>query len=188
RLAAAREELGLPEGVTAPSLAVGGLAGVQAAGAARGGGCASSDLSAHANGQIPEEALCALRTAPGHRLRGDAAAAFDAMSRAYEQVFGTPLCVTDSYRPLADQIRLRATKPGLAAVPGTSRHGLGRAVDLCGGVEDFGTPQHEWVVQRAPLFGWFHPSWAGRGGSKPEPWHFEFAETATGAGAAPAVP
>ena len=181
-LAAARERLGTAA-APAPGVAVlldAGL-GDTAAGA---GGCASSDVSAHANGQIPLAALCPLQTAPGHLLRADAARSFDAMSRAYAQAFGTPLCVTDSYRSLAEQIAVRASKPALAAVPGTSRHGLGRAVDLCGGVERFGTPQHAWVVQRAPLFGWFHPSWADEGGSKPEPWHFEFAESAGGSGTA----
>jgi len=54
-------------------------------------------------------------------------------------------------------------------------HGMGRAVDLCGGVQDFSSPAHRWMRQNAPLYGWFHPSWAAAGGSLPEPWHFEFA-------------
>jgi LAS superfamily LD-carboxypeptidase LdcB len=62
----------------------------------------------------------------------------------------------------------------MAAVPGTSNHGWGRAVDLCGGIESFGTPQHDWLVANAPRFGWVHPSWAEVTGSRPEPWHFEF--------------
>jgi hypothetical protein len=31
------------------------------------------------------------------------------------------------------------------------------------------------MVDNAPRFGWFHPEWAELDGSKPEPWHWEFA-------------
>jgi D-alanyl-D-alanine carboxypeptidase len=41
-------------------------------------------------------------------------------------------------------------------------------------VEDFDAPAHAWLVAHAALFGWFHPAWAARGGSLPEPWHWEF--------------
>ena len=71
-------------------------------------------------------------------------------------------------------MNLYATKPNLAARPGTSNHGWGTALDLCGGIQDFGTAEHEWMFLNAPLYGWFHPAWAQRGGSRPEPWHFEF--------------
>ncbi|MEJ5915646.1 D-alanyl-D-alanine carboxypeptidase family protein [Pseudokineococcus sp. 1T1Z-3] len=202
RLAATRAELGLPAGASAPGAGA-RLAPDPAAGSAfdssrdpaaqraasavladlpaGAGGCSTTDLSAYPNGEIPASALCPLQSAPGHQLRGDAARAFDAMSRDYATVFGTPICVTDSYRSLPEQISVKARKPALAATPGTSKHGLGRAVDLCGGVQTFGTPQHEWMVSRAPLYGFFHPSWAKAGGAKPEPWHFEFAQRAVGA-------
>ena len=74
----------------------------------------------------------------------------------------------------SEQVALYASKPNLAAVPGTSNHGLGVAVDLCGGIESFGTVQHQWLFTHAPLFGWFHPLWAEPTGSRPEPWHWEF--------------
>ena len=97
------------------------------------------------------------------------------MSKAYASQSGVPLCVTDSYRSLPEQISITGTRGRFAATPGTSRHGLGRALDLCGGVQDFSSPAHRWMKQNGPLFGWFHPSWAAAGGSLPEPWHFEFA-------------
>jgi LAS superfamily LD-carboxypeptidase LdcB len=97
------------------------------------------------------------------------------MGAAYEEAMGITLCITDSYRPRASQEQVFKTKPGLAAVPGTSNHGWGIAVDLCGGVERFGTPQHEWVSSNGPAFGWLLPAWAAQTGSKPEPWHFEYA-------------
>ena len=138
------------------------------------GACAGGNVSRYPNGAIPLSALCPLWGAPGHYLRADAAYAFDRLSEAYAQDYGEPLCVTDSYRSLASQESLYATKPGLAAVPGTSNHGWGTAVDFCGGVESFGSPAHEWMRSHAPLFGFFHPEWAQAGGSRPEPWHWEF--------------
>lgn len=138
------------------------------------GRCAGGDLGGYANGQLPTAALCPLWGAPGHLLRGDAAASFSTMSKAFAAEFSTPICVTDSYRPYSVQVLLYETKRSLAAYPGTSQHGWGRAADLCGGIQSFGTPEHEWLALNAPRFGWFHPSWAAPGGSRPEPWHFEY--------------
>lgn len=127
-----------------------------------------------ANGMIPSEALCALNGVSYHALRCDAATAYDAMSQAYVKQFGTAICITDSYRSFAAQVRLYAEKPGLAAVPGTSNHGWAMAVDLCGGIESFSSVQHAWMVANAPKFGWLHPDWARQGGGREEPWHWEF--------------
>ena len=130
--------------------------------------CAWTSTAGYANGFLPPEVLCPLTAASGHRLRADAARAFDRMAKAYD------LCLTDSYRSYGSQVDVYARKPGLAAVPGTSNHGLGVAVDLCGGVETFGTPAYRWMAANAPRYGWVHPSWAEQGGSRPEPWHWEF--------------
>jgi LAS superfamily LD-carboxypeptidase LdcB len=100
------------------------------------------------------------------------------MDRAFAEEMGTSLCITDSYRSREAQEQLYIAKPGLAAVPGTSNHGVGLAVDLCGGVERFGTAEHAWMLTHGPRFGWFHPDWAGPDGSRPEAWHFEFGDTA----------
>ncbi|HYN66752.1 MAG TPA: M15 family metallopeptidase [Ornithinibacter sp.] len=135
----------------------------------------TNDLAFHPNGMIPPSGLCPVWGAAGERLSPAAAASFNALSKAYAAQTGVPLCITDSYRSLPDQISVKATRGRFAATPGTSRHGLGRAVDLCGGVQDFGSPAHRWMRQNAPLYGWFHPSWAAAGGSLPEPWHWEFA-------------
>lgn len=138
-------------------------------------GTCQADDGVYPNGQLPASALCPLYKAPGQYLREDPARAFNALSRAYEQATGRPICVTDSYRTLAGQYSVYARKPTLAAKPGTSKHGLGRAVDMCGGVQSFGDPAHLWMKQNAPLFGWYHPAWAEPTGSKPEPWHWEYA-------------
>jgi murein DD-endopeptidase MepM/ murein hydrolase activator NlpD len=127
-----------------------------------------------ANGEIPESSLCTATFLGDQLLRCDAAVGLRMMSAAYESAMGEPLCMTDSYRSRAGQEALFVVKPGLAATPGTSNHGWGVAVDLCGGVERFGTPQHEWLVANGPAFGWQHPPWAAADGSRPEAWHFEF--------------
>jgi hypothetical protein len=147
---------------------------LDAARAAAGASCAGTATTA-ANGFLPASALCPLAGAPGHRLRADAAADFARLTAASLAERGTALCVTDSYRSYAAQVDVFARKPQLAAVPGTSRHGFGVALDLGCGVESFGTEAHRWMQVNGPRFGWVHPAWAGPGGSMPEPWHWEHA-------------
>lgn len=128
----------------------------------------------HKNGRIPASALCPLKTAPGHMLRCDAQAAFDRLSYAYSARFGRPISITDSYRDYDTQVILKRRKGRLAATPGTSNHGWALATDLGGGINSFGTAEHQWMRANAPKFGWVHPSWARQGGSLPEAWHWEF--------------
>jgi peptidoglycan DL-endopeptidase CwlO len=125
------------------------------------------------NGFIPQTALCPIGIG-SHLLRCDAAMAFAALNEAYTRAFGTPMCVTDSYRTFDAQVRLYGAKPALAAVPGTSDHGWGLAVDLCGGAESFGSAQYAWLRAHAPAGGWVNPDWARPGAGREEPWHWEF--------------
>ncbi|WKV16648.1 M15 family metallopeptidase [Janibacter limosus] len=134
----------------------------------------STETGTYPNGQIPPGSLCPLIGAPGESLRPGAAAAFNSMSKAYQRDTGNLLCVTDSYRSYAEQVVTKQNRGSWAAAPGSSNHGLGKALDLCGGVNNFGHPAHAWMQQNAPLYGWFHPSWAAAGGSLPEPWHWEY--------------
>ncbi|WP_432564143.1 M15 family metallopeptidase [Kineococcus sp. SYSU DK003] len=136
--------------------------------------CAGGALTGFANGQLPVEALCPLYAAPDKVLRADAAHAFEALSQAFQAEFGTPLAVTDAYRSLAGQIDVKARKPGLAATPGTSRHGWGLAVDLGGGVQDANSVQHAWLDRNAALFGFINPAWAQGSPGPFEPWHWEY--------------
>ena len=141
---------------------------------ASGAGCQPPTGQREANGFLSEATLCPLAVGGGHRLRTDAARAFDRLSAAYAASRGTELCVTDSYRSYAAQVDVFKRKPTLAATPGRSQHGWGLATDLCGGIQVFGSPAHEWMRAHAGQFGWVHPRWAQRGGSKPEPWHWEY--------------
>lgn len=134
----------------------------------------SGPVRGGANGFLEGGSLCPLDGAPGHALRADAAAAFDRMTAAALAERGSRLCVNDSYRSYAGQVSVFRRKPDLAAVPGTSRHGLGVAVDIgCGG-ERFGSSTYRWLKANAGRFGWTHPAWAEPGGSMPEPWHWEW--------------
>ncbi|MBO0827812.1 MAG: M15 family metallopeptidase [Streptosporangiales bacterium] len=126
-----------------------------------------------ANGLLPSWALCHL---PGYaarvQLRADAAKAFVDLNAAYRAHFGKKMCITDSYRSLASQQRVYYQKPGLAAVPGTSNHGWGLALDLGCGVQTYGSPEFDWLKHHGGKYGWVHPSWAEH--SPFEPWHFEY--------------
>lgn len=126
------------------------------------------------NGLLSDDQLCELPDSGGQHLRSDAARAWWLLDLRYRRQFQESLCVTDSYRSLSEQQALRVAKPGLAAAPGTSNHGWATALDLCGGVESFGTDSYQWMASNGPALGWVNPSWAQRYGSKPEPWHWEF--------------
>jgi zinc D-Ala-D-Ala carboxypeptidase len=135
-----------------------------------------ADARKYPNGLIPSRFLCPLPQ-PGRMLRADAALAFYKLNAAYKAHFGTQMCLTDSYRPLAEQQRIYAQRPGMAAVPGHSNHGYGTAVDLCGGVQSQGSAQFSWLQSNSKRYEWFHPSWAY---SSPfEPWHWEYTKENT---------
>ncbi|GAA1848112.1 Rv3654c family TadE-like protein [Myceligenerans crystallogenes] len=182
----ARTAVGLPGAFSSPGAAhaaaraglrATGLAGDQglgAAGVVPGSGVRAAGAGGHTNGQIPPDALCELSFAAGQRLRCDAAAAAGRLNGAFRAEFGRDLSVTDSYRSYAQQVAVKASKGALAAPPGMSNHGWGQALDLGGGIESFGSAEHLWMAANAARYGWIHPAWARPGGSKPEPWHWEY--------------
>jgi LAS superfamily LD-carboxypeptidase LdcB len=63
----------------------------------------------------------------------------------------------------------------MAAVPGTSVHGWGRAVDFeCAGQEmTFDDPCYAWLWFYAHNYGFTHPAWAEPGQPGAEAWHWE---------------
>lgn len=134
------------------------------------GGYPSGPWGGFSDGLIPGSELCAI--IGGGRLRPDAAIAFNQMSQAYAQTFGRPICVTDSYRSYSSQVAVFRKRPAFAAVPGTSNHGWGLAVDLGCGIQTYGSPQYRWMTAHAGQFGWVHPAWAVH--NPFEPWHWEF--------------
>ncbi|WP_251151280.1 M15 family metallopeptidase [Cellulosimicrobium sp. Marseille-Q4280] len=145
--------------------------------AASGPGDASADpWPGQANGLADGSILCASEAAGGRSLRCDAAGAFDAMMTAMTAATGASITLNDAYRSLGEQVHLRATLgPRLAAVPGTSNHGFGTAIDIANQAAVPGTITGDWLAANAGAYGWVHPAWARPGGTKPEHWHWEFA-------------
>lgn len=122
-------------------------------------------LRAYGNGRIPSSALTPIGIG-NHRLYAPAADAFKRM-RAAAASQGVQIGVTDSYRPYDVQVDLARRKGlyqngGLAAVPGTSQHGWGMAVDV-----DTNSRGTQWLRENAARFGF---STIPR-----EPWHWQFA-------------
>nr|WP_242504066.1 M15 family metallopeptidase [Promicromonospora panici] len=102
-------------------------------------------------------------------LRCDAAERLTTLSDEFERVFGYPSPITDSYRTYAQQVILAGTKPHLAAIPGTSNHGWGLAVDLGHPIAGDSSAEYAWLREQGPDYGWDSPSWGRLGGMKPEP-------------------
>ena len=107
-----------------------------------------------------------------------------AAARAAGIDLGTDSC----YRPLADQIAVRAdacTNGNCAcaatissgATVGTSYHGWGKAVDFTVGgrsLTDPFSPAEQWLNAHARTYGWNHPAFALLGTACPEAWHWEW--------------
>lgn len=114
------------------------------------------------NGRLDTNQLTQI--APGHYLQPDAASAYMRMASA-AAADGVTITTTDSYRDYATQVRLAEEKGlysqgGLAAVPGTSNHGWGLAIDVGRGA------QRDWLAKNGEKFGFYT--------IPREPWHWEF--------------
>lgn len=149
---------------------VSSVAGVDVAG---GAALVDSDdvpiaLKAYGNGKIPDSALSSIAGGDGHQLWAPAARSFEAL-RAAAAADGVTMGITDSYRTYESQVDLAARKGlyaqgGLAAVPGTSRHGWGMALDL-----RLDSSAQAWMQEHADEYGF---STIAR-----EPWHWEYHPT-----------
>ena len=130
----------------------------------------------YSNGEIPLETMRELLPDyPGHLMRCDAADNFMALAKKYKEDTGKTLGITSTYRSLEKQREIKASKGGLAATPGRSTHGWGLAVDISvGGRLNFGGAVYQWLDKNAGEFGWENPSWARKGGSLSEAWHWEY--------------
>lgn len=123
-------------------------------------------LVVYGNGQIPRDALEPVGQG-GHRLWGPAATAWRNLVEA-ARADGIEIRITDSYRSYDQQVDLVRRKGlysegGYGAVPGTSNHGWGLAVDA--DVNDARTLS--WIRANAYRFGYVEAV-------PREPWHWEF--------------
>lgn len=128
----------------------------------------------YTNGGIPTTALCSPSWST-KKARCDAVAALEAMNVEYKATFGVNMYLTSTYRTYAEQEALHNENPIGAAAPGTSNHGWALAIDFGGGINTFGSAQHNWMRSNSNRFGWFQPAWAQYYGSLPEAWHWEYA-------------
>jgi len=145
------------------------------------------------NGQMSPALLVSV--GGGQALRADAAAAWLAVVAEVQARFGIVLRLTDSYRPYSVQVRIFnerydpassgsgpfgdvrwwggvryvRMRGASAAVPGTSNHGLGVAVDVTD-LGGFTGANYEHLAEVAPAHGWSNK--AGR--KIGEPWHWEY--------------
>jgi hypothetical protein len=137
--------------------------------------------SGYINGRLPASAL--RRSQSGCLMYAPAAVAYDAMSAAAQEA-GFTLEHSGCYRTHVQQVLLRQARCAqnqckFAAVPGTSMHGWGLAVDFRIGNRalDYGDSLFAWLTANAGRFGYVHPYWARQGGNLQEPWHWEFGLT-----------
>lgn len=128
------------------------------------------------NGYIPESHLCPLSWDRSELLLCQAAGDLERLNRAFRARFGINIPINDSYRDYADQVRARIVHGNMAAVPGTSNHGWGAAIDISGLSLPGGYQgsAYVWLRQQLTGYNWVLPTWARPAGSKPEPWHFEY--------------
>lgn len=130
------------------------------------------------NGKIPLSALCEANFQTNLLFECNTAKAIDSLNAAYKAKFGYSLSPVGGYRDYAGQVQCQAEKGSLCAKPGTSNHGWGLAADFSNGkFQSFDTPDYKWMLKNAPAYGFVAPDWARANGSKPEPWHWEFASS-----------
>lgn len=123
------------------------------------------ELKGYGNGQVPAVALSAVGET-GHRLWGPAARSLERLM-ADASAAGVTIGINDSYRSLAGQVDVAErlglySEGGLAAVPGTSQHGWGLAVDLR--LDDGALA---WMRANASRYGFIEDT-------PREPWHWYF--------------
>ena len=90
-----------------------------------------------------------------------AAQAFNAL----QQSFGRPINISSAYRNLEHQKGLSGEGHAVVARSGTSKHGLGRALDVSPNQDPEG---YKWLKQNGPQFGWQYANIPG------DPYHFEY--------------
>lgn len=123
------------------------------------------ELADYGNGQIPAAALAEVGDT-GHRLWAPASESLERLL-AHAERDGITIGINDSYRTYDKQVELVGRlglydQGGLAAVPGTSRHGWGMAVDLR--LDD---AAQAWMRANAEQYGF-------KEDTPREPWHWGF--------------
>ena len=130
------------------------------------------------NGVLPISVLREVPWAPGKYVRYDVIDSLVSLNKAFRARFGINLDINEGYRDLSTQKAYYKNPPsgvGTAAVPGTSNHGWGLAIDF-GGLGGKTGAMYLWMRVNAPNYGWNNPLWARDGAGVEEPWHWESAK------------
>jgi hypothetical protein len=130
------------------------------------------------NGAIQSGWLTPVRS--GCAVYWEAAVSVNAMI-AQAAKDGVTLTPSSCYRDYAGQVAAREAWCALdachmAAEPGTSNHGWGKAIDWSEGNQPmtYESPGYQWMVTWASYYGWLHPKVMLEEGPVPEPWHWEW--------------
>lgn len=163
-------------------ITAGGYAGQYVSGAVLNRTAAMADW----NGKIPSADLCLVPSGlnstweafTGRYLNCTALRGLLAMDAAFTARFGRHLIIDEGYRDVAKQIFFFDMWGYPAtAYPGTSTHGIGRAIDLWADVTSpyrWGQPEDLWLTANSGAYGWDRPSYYDSIGSSSEYWHYNF--------------
>ena len=130
------------------------------------------------NGVLPLSVLREVPWSPGKYVRYDVLDSLIVLNKAFRARFGVNLDVNEGYRNLDTQKSYYKNPPsgvGTAAVPGTSNHGWGLAIDF-GGLGGKTGIMYLWMRANASNYGWDNPLWAHDNSGVEEPWHWENAK------------
>jgi len=127
-------------------------------------------MSTVVNGNVTPNLLTT--TTAGKQLAIAPAASYERLNAAFVQRFGKRLDITYGYRSIDQQWALfRLYGYPHAAIPGTSNHGLGLAVDLGSGVQTYRSPEWSWMNTVGRTHGWVP---LNEGNLSFEPWHWAY--------------
>ena len=145
------------------------------------------------NGVAKKTDMCALpswaATAWGPTVKRylscPAAKSFVEMNAAFRAQYGYDIKVEEAYRDLKmQQMYIQFLGYPRAAMPGTSNHGMGNAVDLestdsarMAGTtyhSGFGGTYEQWINAHGKEYGWDRPAYLDPTGNNPESWHYNF--------------
>lgn len=137
-------------------------------------------VAGYDNGRLADSLLCPVPFLPSHDLHCATIRDTVTLHELYRSKFGARLPIDDwphsTYRSRAQQDAVWIEiGPPTAAVPGTSPHGWGLALDIFEGRQyEHGTTINNWLRQHGPRYGWVLQPWHEPGGSWGEYWHFDY--------------
>lgn len=141
-------------------------------------------MSTSAMAKMPTWLNSSWSGAPGYTpatqryLKGGALSQLMALNAAYHQQFGRNVSIDLAYRSMSEQqYWYHLLGYPNAAIPGSSNHGFGLAVDFWENNASpfrFGQSGYNWLIAHGNAFGWTQPAFMRQGAYNPEYWHFNF--------------